>query len=145
MVNIDILNALSNKIYDIFGKEYLIYTETIKQGFEDKTFYISIIDSTNTSLLNDDFLGEYTVEILYFPTSDALNQRNECFDINSKLLHNLTSLRLNDCFIETNSINSRIVDDVLVITCNYKYVGTVVEETEYDYIEDLNIDMKGSV
>ena len=53
-----IVDGISEKLNEVFGDGYKIYTESIKQGLKPPCFFIQLVNPMNTRVLNRRFFRE---------------------------------------------------------------------------------------
>lgn len=81
----NIINAISTRLYDLFGDEYTIYIDDVQQGLKEPCFIITIIE-----LMRNDYLrGRYNIsvpfDIIYIPKNNNYN----VYSVSEILLDNL--------------------------------------------------------
>lgn len=71
MIN-EIIDGISEAIYEEFGDGYNIYTESVEQGLEEPCFSITVVQPTNSLFRGKRYHRENTFCIYYFAdTSDT--------------------------------------------------------------------------
>jgi len=114
----DIIDAICITINNVFGDEYTIYTESIKQGFEEPCFFIHNFSSTNNLFLGNRYFRESQFCINYFP-SDPNGKNTECNDVAERLYECLDWLDVGDNLLRGIGLKHDILDGVLNFYVNY--------------------------
>ena len=73
MVN-DIVNGITKAIYEEYGKEYKIYTESIEQGFKEPCFFVAVLDGEQTRIVGNRYQRMIPIDVHYFPSEKAKNK-----------------------------------------------------------------------
>lgn len=139
MIN-KIIDGISIAINAEFGDEYEIYTESVKQGFQEPCFSILCLNPSINQFLGKRYFRTSQFCIHYFPKSDE--PKAECFSVKERLFNALELVTVNGDLIRGSEIHSELVDDVLSFFVNYDFfVDKETEETElmteYDYKTDV--------
>lgn len=112
----DIVNGISIKLNSIFGDGYKIHDENVKQGLEDKSFFIKPLTVINKPLLGKRKQRTYPFDIAYFPEEG----NEEMMQVSEKMLDGLEYITLlNGDILRGTSLQAEIVDDVLHVSVNY--------------------------
>lgn len=128
MVN-KIIDGISIKINELFGDNYYIYSENVKQGFKEPCFFISLLKPSSTPKLGNRSLREYNFGIQYFPSSS--NSKNtEMYEVSEKLISGLEYISFENKLLRGSNINAEIVDDVLHFFIKYSLFVVQKEEDE---------------
>ena len=138
----EIVRGIAKALRAEFGNEYKIYTEQVKQGFEEPCFFILELEDDFTPYLGS--RGKYTAhfDIHYFPDSRfAKNQEMQS-----------VAFRMYGClqFIDTTlgklrgmSLHSEITEDTLHFMVDFPMVVRNKEQT-VDFMEEVSTDVKTS-
>ena len=136
MVN-EIVSAISNAIYNEFGDDYDIYTESVEQGLNEPCFIISESDRLYGQFLSNRYKETNLFLIQYFPATE--NIRQECNNVAQRLEQCLEVIGDEVSFrIRGSSMNSQIVDDILNFSVNYNFF-TVNTTKELSNMEELEV------
>lgn len=128
MVN-KIIDGISIKINELFGDNYYIYSENVKQGFKEPCFFISLLKPSSTPKLGNRSLREYNFGIQYFPSSS--NSKNaEMYEVSEKLISGLEYISFENKLLRGSKIKAEIVDDVLHFFIKYSLFAVQKEEDE---------------
>lgn len=114
----NIIDAICITINNEFGDDYTIYTESIKQGFEEPCFFIHNFSSTNNLFLGNRYFRESQFCINYFP-SDPNGKNTECNDVAERLYECLDWLDVGDNLLRGIGLKHDILDGVLNFYVNY--------------------------
>ncbi len=130
-----IIDAISMKIYELFGEEYHIYKHDVEQGLKKPCFLITVIDYSKEPLLNLRSKNLLPVDVLFFPT----NGKVQCYDVSEKLTNELDIIETvsNDKFIGTQ-MRSEVVDNILHFFVNYNFIS-VKESEDLDSMETVEV------
>lgn len=128
MVN-KIIDGISNKIYELFGEKYSIYSESIEQGFKEPCFFICLLKPTSKSKLKNRSYREYNFDIHYFP-SKSNSKNEEMLNVGETLIEELEYITVDGGLIRGSKISYEIIDDVLHF--NIKYSLFTIREDAID-------------
>lgn len=134
----DLLNELSNKLYNEFGSKYNIYFENVEQGFNVPCFYISIIDYTHNNLLeNNRNLREkenINLEVVFFPINN--NNKKEQLILMAKPL-SLACERINlyNKPIRSNISKINFIDDTVQVLFSFDF--NTISKYKKDFMTKL--------
>lgn len=134
MIN-KIMDAIAIKLHEVFGDEYEIHQNDIKQGLEEPCFLITLVDSTKENLLNTRSKRLLPFDILFFPDKG----KSQCHSVSDTLMNEFDVIKSTDgvLFLGTK-MRSEIVDGVLHFFVNYNYIA-MVEEGKLDSMESLEV------
>lgn len=114
----NIIDAICITINNVFGDDYTIYTESIKQGFEEPCFFIHNFSSANNLFLGNRYFRESQFCINYFP-SDPNGKNTECHGVAERLYGCLDWLDVGDNLLRGIGLKHDILDGVLNFYVNY--------------------------
>lgn len=84
-------DAISIKLYSIFGDGYKIYTETVKQGLDEPCFSIIPLPATNKQVVGNRYFKVNPFCIHYFPSTDEqFNEINNVLEDLFSILEYIT-------------------------------------------------------
>lgn len=139
MVN-DILTGISKKLYELFGSEYEIYSETVEQNLQEPCFLIRNIKTQYNQIIGKRFYFNSRFDIIYF--SDKENKNNDMQNICYELLDGLEYIELvNGDLIHGTKMESETIDDVLHFRVNYNLI-LKRENDIIDTMQDIQINTK---
>ena len=120
MIN-KIIDAISIKLFEIFGENYTIYKEDIKQNLHKPCFFIDVVNSDmNQIVANRYYLNNY-FDICYFSCKDE--NKNEMLNVIDSLFTNLEYITLeNGDLLRGLNMNFEIVDYVLHFFVQYNLI-----------------------
>lgn len=123
----DVIAAVSNTLYDEFGKEYRIYADNVEQNLVRPCFFINVIRpaSMPSSIGRDKMSVPLIVQ--YFPTS--VGKRMECYAVSDQLFRCLKYPEYKDVMFRGTDMKFDIDDDKLNFRVQYNFY-TVVEDTD---------------
>lgn len=136
MIN-DIITGISKKLYELFGTNYKIYTEEVKQGLKEPCFLISHITSDLVPLLKTRKKLDNTFCITFIP--DESNSKNEnIYEVQLALLSDMEFITsLNGEMYHGTGMRTEMADGVLHCFVNYNF--TINSNKDSDYMEKLQI------
>ena len=82
MIN-EIMDAIAIKLHEVYGDEYEIHQNDIKQGLQEPCFLITLIDSEKENLLNLRSKRLLPFDILFFSSSG----KNQCHSVSDTLMN----------------------------------------------------------
>ena len=134
MIN-DIMNAISIKLYEVFGDGYKIYLNDVQQGLTEPCFLITIVDYSKGQLLQSRSKRLVPFDILFFPN----NGKSQCYEVADQMMNELDMITLlNSDMMHGTEMRAEIVDDVLHFFVNYNFMATV-ENEPLDSMESIDI------
>lgn len=143
MVN-DVINGISNKIYEILGGEYHVYKEKVKQGLKEPCFFITLINMARSNEPNNSERRTLPFDIIYYPKK--MDSREEMFNIGDKLISNLDIIDVKQYGPARGSnANYQIIDGILHFFINFDLrFLTVSEGVTMNEIETKGMISNGS-
>lgn len=136
MVN-KIIDGISIKLNKVFGDDYSIYSENVKQGFKEPCFFISPLRIVNNQKLINRSTKEYNFCIQYFPKSKE-SREYEINTVLESLNDNLDTIDHEDNIYYFDNLNGESVDGVLNYFMTTK-VNIIKIKKEEEMFEQLNI------
>lgn len=129
MVN-DIVNGITKAIYEEYGKEYKIYTESIEQGFKEPCFFVAVLDGEQTRIVGNRYQRNIPIDVHYFPSEKAKSK--EMNSVAQALYGILERITLADgTMLNGFQMSDKPVNGVLHFFVTYKPILTyqTAEET----------------
>lgn len=132
-----IVKSIKKQLADAYSKDNIhIYDEDIPQDFKEPCFYISVLNTSKTSLLKERFILNIPVVVQYFPNNKSKNKKAEINNKIMELLQLLKAVKLFEKIDETQlkevgmlnafNINSEVVDNVLSFFVEYKPTMNII-------------------
>ena len=119
MIN-EIVDSIAISLFQEFGEEYSIYTDTVEQGLQEPCFFIADL-TTNT----DNYLGSRKNNLCAFDVHyfSKLKTQRDILDVSMRLLECLKLITSADGnrFLGT-SMHTENADGVLHCFVNYNFV-----------------------
>jgi hypothetical protein len=132
-----IIDGISIKINELFGEDYFIYSEDIKQGLNEPCFFISSLINVSTSKNSNRSFRTNGFNVQYFPRSS--NEKNtEINNVIETLMDGLEYISVDDSLIRGSKMKSEVVDCVLHFFINYD-LFVKKENTFGDAMESMTI------
>lgn len=139
MIN-DIVNGISNAIYEQYGQDKKIYTESIEQGFTEPCFFIAVLETTQARYIGNRYKLTVPVNVHYFPATNA--KKREMQDVAQTLYYALQRITLvNGDMLNGFKLHWEIVEDVLHFFVNYMPIVSYQMAAE-TVMEDLTVNTK---
>lgn len=117
MIN-HIIDGISIKLNQVFGDNYEIYSEDVKQDLKEPCFFISSLSVNPTPLIGPRSFREHPFDIHYFPSSKRKPNR-EINDVLSQLIDGMEYIEVTGDLVRGTKMNGEIVDGVLHFFVNY--------------------------
>ncbi len=138
MIN-DIMTGISIKLHELFGDNYKIYTETVKQGLKEPCFLIKLISSELDPLIGRRKILNNAFCITYIPDEDN-SKKQDINEIQCILLANMEFIKTVENILYLGSgIRTEVVDGVLHFFVNYDCTAIIECEKDIPYMEELNV------
>lgn len=136
MIN-DIVNGISNALYEQYGQDKKIYTENIEQGFSEPCFFIAVLETKQTRYIGNRYKLTIPINVHYFPATKA--KKREMQDVAQVLHFALQRITLaNGDMLNGFSLHWEIVEDVLHFFVTYMPIVSYQMAAE-TVMEDLTI------
>ena len=133
-----IIDGISEQLNSIFGNDYKIYTEQVKQGLKEPCFFIQLINSVNTSFIDIKYFRKYSFCIKYFPATKE--PKNECFKVQDKLFLVLEYIIVNGDLQRGIKMHGEYVDGILNFFVNYNlFIKKIIQTDIMDTLDNVNI------
>lgn len=114
----DIIDGVSIKISELFGDDYKIYINNVKQGLEMPCFFIKMLPSNKKKLIGSRYENECNL-VIHSMLDEANTERYN--DISDKLYELEYITLLNGDMLKGYGMRTEISDDVLLFFVTYKY------------------------
>lgn len=137
MIIEDIINGISNSLFNTFGESYAIYADkNVQQGLKNPCFFISCLNSSHETKLKNRYFRNHPFIVQYFPIDELDNF--ELLNVAEKLVDCLEIITLlNGDKIQGTSIKYEIVDGILHFKVNYNLF--LMKITETDSMDEIKI------
>lgn len=113
-----VVTGVCKGIFDMFGSDYYIYKELVKQNLKEPCFFVECVTPKRTQCLNNRYLRQYGICVHYFPTSE--NFREECNSVFEKLACCLDYITVDGDLIGTKNLRF-VFDDPKNIRSEYSH------------------------
>ncbi len=138
-----IIDGISVKINEEFGDEAEIYTETVKQDFEEGSFTLSCINPTSKQFLGNRYFRTHLFCVRYFPKTKE--PKIECYEVLERLYSALEYITVDGKLCRGTNMHGEVSDDFLSFFVNYDvFVYKDTEEKEPMEVLNHNGEVKGS-
>lgn len=136
MVN-KIIDRIAFAIYNAFGEDYEIYTESMEQGLTEPCFSILCLKHDEKRLLKNRYRMDNLFCIHYFPRKD--NKNAECNDVAMRLFEILEYIDFEGMRIRGLKMEDEYIDGILHFYVNYEFY--TVKFREIDNMEEHSIEI----
>lgn len=114
----NIKNAVSQKLDDLFGDEYSIYTEEVKQGLNPPAFFIQFIEPTKRQVLDNRYFRTHPLDIVFFPVENG-TELKQCENVSETLFDGMEYITVDGDICRGSKMHYEIVDKVLHFFVQY--------------------------
>lgn len=124
----EVISAVSNALYEEFGKDYRLYADNVEQNLIRPCFFINIV---RPALLPGTIGHEkmsVPLVIQYFPTS--VGKRMECYTVADKMFQCLKYPEYKNVVYRGTDLKYDINDDKLNFYVQYNFFTVVHDEDE---------------
>lgn len=123
-----VVDAISKKINEIFGDDYNIETDEVKQGFETPCFFIHQFNGERKHFRGNRYKSNLNFEIIGFSKNNLIDELNEM----AEGLYQIEYITLdNGDILRCINMNYRIEDKVLQFFFdinNFIYIENQIED-----------------
>ena len=134
MVN-ELLNGISNQLYDTYGADYTYYVENVEQKLKKPCFTIDALIPLQRSRSRVLYDRTFPVVVHYF-TGDKENTKKDCYEKAETIVEALEFVPFHGALIRGENISWEIVDDVLQVFVTYRCITKKLTSNE-DNMEDV--------
>lgn len=133
-----IVDGISVKLNETFGDKYTIYSEEIKQGFQEPCFFIVLLNPSKKQLVGQRYEREHYFDIHFFP-SDKFNMNQQINAVADELLDAMEYITVNDNLVRGTNMKFETVDNVLHFFVSFNFIIRKVPTDELHMMETLHI------
>ena len=136
----DIIDAISIRLNEIFGDGYTIYLESVEQDLQTPCFFIQPIDSMDSNMIYTRKHRIMSFVVDYIPEDDG-KHRYQFTEVHDKLFDSFDSVTLpNGVELSTFDRSINITDDILHFIVRFKVYGyRDVPEEEMQETMDISV------
>lgn len=138
MIN-SIVDGISIKLNNVFGDEYKIYSEDVKQGFDEPCFFILLLNPSKKQLVGQRYEREHHFDIHFFP-SNKENANNQMNSVADTLLDALEYITVDGNLLRGTKMKVEPVDNVLHFFVSYNFIVRKEPLGEVNLMEELKIE-----
>lgn len=131
-----IIDAISIKLNQVFGDTVEIYTDQVKQGFEEPCFFIALLNSSQEQIIGARYHRESLFDIHYFPAGD----NREINDVADMLLEEMEYLDVAGDLVRGTGMHHEVVDGVLHFFVSYNLIVRKDAAAVFEPMESVAID-----
>lgn len=132
----NIIDAISEALFQEFGSNHEIYSEKVEQGLKEGCFLVRCLNPTMNRHLGRCYKRTNQFAVQYIPESSEANE--ECILILERMFNCLESITVLDKPLHGADLHGELSDDVLTFTVNYDCF-VLKEEAEID-MTTLSVD-----
>lgn len=130
----DIIDGVSIKLNELFGQDYELYTNNVKQGLKMPCFFIKTLPSSKKKLIGNRYENEINLVIHSMLRESNLEEFN---NISDKLYELEYITLLNGDMLKGYDMKTEISDGVLLFFITYKFF-TYKETTKVNDMEQIS-------
>lgn len=130
----DIIDGISIKLNELFGDEYTIYTNNVKQGLKFPCFFIATLPSNKKKLIGNRYENEFNLVIHTMLEKENLEDFN---NISDKLYELEYITLINKDTLKGYEMKTEVSDGVLLFFITYKFF-TYKEITRINDMEEIS-------
>lgn len=113
----EIIEGISERLYELFGDDYEININEIRQGFKEPCFFILDLTDEQNLVIRNRYYQTHSFDIQYFPKDH--NSTRECNAIKKTLFMGLEYIHLGDDLIRGTEMSANVQNNVLHFFVNY--------------------------
>lgn len=138
----NIISGICESLFNEFGDDFEIYTQSITQGLKEPCFYIKNLNSANELYINNRYKNELLFSVQYFP--QGKDKCFECNDVAQRLSDCLELINASDDIYRCTKFNWNISSGVLNFFLSLNFF-TIKNQTKMNPMEncDSKITAKG--
>lgn len=123
----DIITGIAKALGTIFGPDYRVYKNDVKQGLTEPCFFIATLKPEQKPLLGDRAIWRNPFDIHFFPKEPGTNE--ELYNVAEQLMFGLRYITLpNGDLLRGLSISYEAVDGVLHFFVTYNMIVNIPKE-----------------
>lgn len=130
-----IIDGISEKLNEVFGEEFTIYTDQTKQGFKHPCFFILCTESKSKQMLQNRYHIKNEFCIQYYPNEQ--DKRSKCYKMKDTLFHALEYITVDGDLLMGTKKSGEVAGNILFF--NVTYDMFVYIEDEKTLMEELEI------
>ena len=134
-----IITGISQKLdseFNSISEDYEIYTEEVKQDFQEPCFFITLLSLDQTQIIGNRYSRTQPFDIHYFPKVEGSN--SEILEVTEVLVNALEYIMIDEGLIRGTKMNSEVVDGVLHFFVNYN-MHVIKEVTKEEKMGEIKI------
>lgn len=138
MVN-KIITGISQKLdseFNLLSNEYEIYTEEVKQDFQEPCFFITLLSLDQSQIVGNRYSRVQPFDIHYFPSTSDTN--SEINGLTKKLMDILEYITVDGGLVRGTKMKAEVVNNVLHFFINYNMI-VKKDITKEDSMENLKV------
>lgn len=133
-----VTDAILEALFQEFGSDYELYTESVEQGLTEPCFLVRCLNPTKNLDLGRRYKRTNQFSVQYFPATSRVFE--ECSAVAEKLFECLKDVVVHEKPVHGTELNGQIIDGILTFTVNYD--GFVLEEYMETNMESLKTEAK---
>ena len=133
---IELIDAISIRLDEVFDSNYPIYLENVKQGLVTPCFFIQPVYGSDENMISNRKYRTYNFDIIFIP--DNIEDKSLFAEVSAKLFNSFDSLEVDGAILPTFERRINVVNNTLHFGVTFKYYLYDVKEPEPE-MEDLLI------
>lgn len=134
--------SMKEKLEQIFGAAYTIYTDGPEENFTKPCFYLTTLSNTCVPYLGKRMKKERVFSIVYFPEHE-LGKQTESTAVGEQLLDTMDCVELGGILIPCTSKQYEIADGTLTFKMNCNTIVNQITEAEKMNKAEVTTGLKG--
>lgn len=134
MIN-KVIDAICNVLYEEFGDDYKIYTDTVEQDLKAPCFSVFCISPMKKQFFGKKYKVSNLYMVLYFP-KDENEPSYEINEVIERLYNCLEYIKETDDLIRGIEMSGEVIDDVLNFKVKYEFF--TYQSEKGDPMEELS-------
>lgn len=136
---IDIIDAISVRLDELFGDTCTVYLEQIEQGVKTPCFFIVPVEGMDSNMIANRKYRSYLFAIQFLPDGD--DYRKQFAEVSKKLFDNFDYVTVGDIILPTFDRTISVNEDVLTFRIEFKYYH-YTDRPDEDKMENLEMSVK---
>lgn len=135
MIN-KLIDAISIKLNQVFGDDYEINSENVKQGLKEPCFFIKVLNPTQSQIVGQRYFKDNPFDLHFFPKIEGNNE--EINNVAENLFDAMEYIQLLDGdLVRGTHMHYETVDNVLHFFVQFNMF--VKKEKAVDRMKDLSV------
>lgn len=135
-----VIQGIGSRLDAVFGEEYKIYKNDIRQGFKEPCFFVLPVAPSREQELGSREHRTYPFDIVYTP---KVSSRDELYAVAELLMRNLCIIEAGKLgLLRGKELSYEVIDGQLHFLVSYDFSLVAVGQTD-EFME--NLDLRGDI